>query len=454
MSAALDLMASLVLEDDCSWGDVAAPFQWEDARAILNPDSPTPYSYLTRARGASKTADLAGVAIAAMLTQAPPGAKCYAVAADRDQGRLLVDSIEGYVARTALLRGALDVQAFSVAALRTGATLDVLAADGPSAWGLRPYFTVADELAQWGATEGPRKVWEAISSGSAKLAGARLVVLTTAGDPGHWSRRVLDHALASELWRVNEIPGPAPWADPTRLAEQAARLPESVYLRLFENRWTSPEEALVTDEQLRCCVTLDGPLEPARDRRYIVGVDVGLKKDATVAAVCHAEREGESVRVVLDRMERWQGSRLRPVRLAEVEDWLYQASRAYNLARIVADPWQAVGMLQRLKGRGVSVEEYVFSQQSVGRLASTLHLLLRDGLFALPDDEELLGELANVRFRETAPGVMRLDHDPDKHDDRALALALAAQRLVTRPQSRLRSYSPVKYQIGDFGADR
>jgi len=53
-----------------------------------------------------------------------------------------------------------------------------------------------------------------------------------------------------------------------------------------------------------------------------------------------------------------------------------------------------------------------FSSASVGRLASTLHLLLRKRAFALPDDPELLDELANVRLRETSPGVLRMAPRP------------------------------------------
>jgi hypothetical protein len=80
--------------------------------------------------------------------------------------------------------------------------------------------------------------------------------------------------------------------------------------------------------------------------------------------------------------------------------------------------------------RGLRAHEFAFSAAAVGRLASTLHLLLRDRALALPDDAELLDELANVRLRETSPGVLRMDHDPGQHDDRAIALALAAQRLL------------------------
>jgi hypothetical protein len=61
---------------------------------------------------------------------------------------------------------------------------------------------------------------------------------------------------------------------------------------------------------------------------------------------------------------------------------------------------------------------------------------LRDHRVALPDDEELLHELANVRFRQTSPGALIMDHDPDKHDDGAIALALAAFALVEHPPAR------------------
>ena len=59
--------------------------------------------------------------------------------------------------------------------------------------------------------------------------------------------------------------------------------------------------------------------------------------------------------------------------------------------------------------------------------------LLRDHHVALPDDEALVDELANVRLHESSPGVLRMEHDPDKHDDRAIALALAAFALVEQP---------------------
>ncbi len=431
MSDALRVLRSLVLEDGRRWGEAAAAFQVEDAEAVLDEASPTPYHWMGRSRGGSKTADLAGMAISAMVAQLPPGSRLYALAADQDQGRLLLDSVEGYARRTPELRGALDVQAFRVVAVRTGSVLDVLPADEAGSWGIRPAFLLVDEIAQWSDTRRPRKLWESVSSAATKIAGARMVVASTAGEPGHFARTIRDHALRDPLWRVHEVAGPPPWADPARLAEQRRRLPESLYARLFDNVWTEAEDRLVDRETLRAAVRLPGPVPPEPGRRYAIGLDVGLKHDRTVAAVATGQRLADGrTAVALVRLGVWSGSRLRPVRLAEVEAWLDEQARAYLHAEIVADPYQAVGLLQRLGGRGLRVREFAFTAASVGRLASTLFQLLRNREVLLPDDEALLDELAHVRLRESSPGVLRLDHDAGRHDDRAIALALAASAVV------------------------
>jgi hypothetical protein len=432
MASALDLLSSLRLENGRRWGEAAEPFQWADARAVLDTTADAPLQhFLTRPRGASKTSDLGGIAIAALLTQLAARSSSYAVAADRDQGRLLLDAIGGFVARTEELGRALDVRAWSVVNPRTGATLEVLAADGPSAYGLRPHLLIADELAQWPSTPNARAVWEAVVSALPKVPGARLVVLTSAGSPAHWAHTVREHAREHARWRLHEVPGPTPWIDPEALAEQRALLTESQYARLHLNQWVTADDSLVHPEDLAACVVLPGPQDYAPGNRYVVALDVGLKKDRTVAAVCHAYAgmAGQQ-RVALDRVAVWQGSRKKPVALAEVEAWVAEASRLYGDAEVVLDPWQAVGLAQRLRGEGHRVTEFSFTAQSVGRLASTLHLLLRDRALDLPDDAELLDELANVRLRETSPGVVRLEHDAGKHDDRAVSLALAAQHLL------------------------
>jgi hypothetical protein len=223
----MDVMAGLVLEDGQRWGEAAYGFQWEDTNAILDASAP-PYHFLTRARGSSKTTDLAGVSIAMLLTL-PDRSRLHWLAADRDQGALAIDAIGGFVSRTPMLHGALDVQSWRVRFGPTDSTLDILAADAPSAWGLRSNAVFVDEIAQWATTPGPQRLWEAVSTAAAKAKQARMVVLTTAGDPAHWSYKVLQHAETDPMWRVHQVPGPAPWMDPDRLAEQRRRHQPSVH---------------------------------------------------------------------------------------------------------------------------------------------------------------------------------------------------------------------------------
>ena len=49
---------------------------------------------------------------------------------------------------------------------------------------------------------------------------------------------------------------------------------------------------------------------------------------------------------------------------------------------------------------------------------------------------ELINELANVKLREISPGVIRMDAEAGQHDDRAIALAIAAHDLLNQQASQ------------------
>jgi hypothetical protein len=72
---------------------------------------------------------------------------------------------------------------------------------------------VLDEIAQWPTTSGAKQLFEAVTSAAAKIETARMVLLTTAGSPSHWSHKVREHARTDPLWRVHEVHGPPPWMD-------------------------------------------------------------------------------------------------------------------------------------------------------------------------------------------------------------------------------------------------
>jgi phage terminase large subunit-like protein len=449
MSVAFNILSSLVIEDGRTWGDAATPVQLGDAQAIIEGDQP--YHAITRARGYSKTADVAGV-IAAKAITAPAGSKLYWLAADQDQGGLALDSITGYIERTPMLQGELSVQSRRVLVPSTGTTIEVLAADAASSWGLRPYFAAVDELAQWPQTTNAQRLFEAITSAMLKVPTARLVVMTTAGSPTHFAAKVFEHARESDLWRCSETPGPAPWSDPVMLAEQKKRLPESVYANLFLNEWQETDGAFLDLSALDRCFSLKGPsIAPIDGRRYFAGLDLGHVNDASVFAMGH--REGESVH--LDVMQVWQGSKKRPVNFAEVQSFIENAHKRYRFD-LRADPWQALSVLQRLRDNGVKATEFTFSAASKQRLASTLLQAINDGTLHLYHAPGLRDELAALRVRQTSSGGWTFDHVSGGHDDRATALALMAVAVIDQPkntvstQSYMPQQGPVVVREGDL----
>jgi hypothetical protein len=357
------------------------------------------------------------------------------LAADKDQGRLLIDSIRGFVSRTPGLGSSVRVDQDKVTA-HDDIVLKVLAADAAGTYGLRPAFLIVDEIAQWPDTPNARKLWEAASTAMLKMPGARMVVLTTAGDPAHWSYNIRTHAETSPRWRLHELPGPPPWADEAALEDLRNSLPSASYRQLFENRWTSNEERLTTREDVEACIAPHGMLSPAPRTDYAIGLDLGLVNDRTAAVVAHLHRTDGAPLVIVDRLQVWAGSRDDPVQIDDVKTWLRDTAHGFNCAEIVMDHWQTAGMAQELKRLGLKVTEHQGTQGLNNRLAVTLYSLLRNHQLLLPNDEDLVDELINLDIYETRPGQYRMDHTAGRHDDRAVALALAAQHLLDKPQRR------------------
>jgi hypothetical protein len=48
----------------------------------------------------------------------------------------------------------------------------------------------------------------------------------------------------------------------------------------------------------------------------------------------------------------------------------------------------------------------------------------------LPADDALIDELVNVQLRGVSPGAYRIDHASGRHDDMAIAVAMASAYLV------------------------
>jgi phage terminase large subunit-like protein len=435
---AFDLACLQILEDGRCWGEAAEPFQIEDVRALLSQSPPN--NFLTRARGSAKTADCALVANSVMLAEAPPGSNLIVLAADVDQGTILLDFMRGFAERTRILRGKMVFTQTTAYAPERNVRLTVMASDAASIWGRGPYFAICDEVAQWPDSPRAAKTFEALASCTFKRHG-RLAVITTAGDPAHWSYKLWEHSGNDPAWRRHDVPGPSPWMDADALAAEERRLPAYLFARLFRNEWTGDDDRLTTLHDLRARAVIPQPLPPMPGKQYIIGLDLSQTRDNTVAVVGHGERATEGIghigrtHVVVDALRVWHGSPDHPISLDEVESEVVQLAREYRGAKIVLDNWQGAQMAERLqKVHGQRVQACHFTETLAMQVASTLVELFRNKAVSLLDDPPLIDELAHIRLVDAGQGGFRIAHDANRHDDYAVALGLMAiQALRPRP---------------------
>ncbi|MDE2096470.1 MAG: hypothetical protein KGL39_04430 [Patescibacteria group bacterium] len=433
--AAYNLLCGLVLESGKRWGDVATDFQIADAKAILSPERPN-WHFLTRPRGGSKSSDIGGIALIWVAVMARPLANGHVVAASSEQANIIIDAMAGFVARTPELNGVVTVAAKKIVAAN-GAWVEVLAQSDSGAWGLRDaHLLVCDEFCQWPETRGAKRVWTAMISTAPKVPNCKFIVMSSAGEPSHWSRDIFERCKINPLWRVSETPGPVPWMSPEELASlRDYELRPSEYDRLVLNIWAEDEDRAISVEDWDAAVQPYTSLEPRPGVKYIITVDIGITNDAAVMCVMHREHVDPNdpdspYRVVVDHIERWKGSKKKPVQITAVEQWLTANAPRWNKARVWADPTQFMGNIQDLRKRGIRADEYKFTATSVGEIASALVRSFRSRQIIVPDIAVLKDELLKVRLRESSPGVTRLDHDKGGHDDQAVAIGMGCEKLL------------------------
>lgn len=439
VTTAYDILYGLELEDGRLWGEAAIEWQLNDAQHILLPGYKQA-NFLTRPRGGSKSTDIAGYGLGWLVAEAPPRMHSYVVATAEEQSKEVLDAAEGFIARTPGLSDYVMCESNTIFAAN-GAQFHVLTSDGSSAWGKGrdTAFIILDEFAQWPETKKYRKLWVAMLTATQKTPGLRLIILTSAGEPGHFSYDVIDEAengTTSEFWYVSQMPGPVPWATQASLEMQRPHLTDSEFQRLHLNKWTAEEDRLITEEEWDAAAVLKGSLPAVKGVKYAITVDIGVKVDPTVIVVSHAEPMAgdlEHKRVVIDHLDRFipkvakkkSGADAQEVVLNEVEMRIKLLHAEYNRAPVWGDPSQFIQMRQNLARSGIRVKEFKFTPTSVGELGSGLVLALENLQVWLPKIAALKDELMHVRLKQTTPGSYRLDHDEKRHDDQAVTIGMA-----------------------------
>lgn len=415
--------------EPAAWGTVREPWQDDILRhkvplfeALAFPDRPfpaAPFFCDVLPRGHDKSS-LEGRLATWLLLYSKRDIQGYVLAADKDQGALLVQAMRD----EAKLNPWIDEKLVFTRNVVTGPSgfVEVLPADAGSAYGLRGNLYLIDELTNWKKPKA-KEVWQAVLSGFGKVVPTVAGILTNAGYLGSWQHAVIESLKTDRLWRHYEAPGPlASWMSPEVIASLRAKLASPAEgRRLYDNRWINAAEDVdyLTREEVLACFDESLTYRLRGDRRvtnYIASIDYGPKKDRTVCLIGH--REGS--KAVIDRLDVWD----RPCQPSEVLSWVKEVEPRFRPVEWVIDPYQMLSNIETMRKEGLNVHEFNARggagnfeiAQALRAFASTAALRLYPGAGV-----QLVDELSNLVCKKMSYGF-RIDHDNTRHDDQAVAI--------------------------------
>lgn len=428
-------------------GKVAEPWQREAFDALdpawlsiigKGPPDPVRRAYLERARGHSKTTDIAAM-VTWLLFAADRKVTGIATAADKDQAKLLRDGIDTVVRLNPWLSEILTVNKYGVYNVQTGSELQIIATDDGSAYGHTVDFIICDELTHWDSEE----MFTAAFSTAAKRPTCLFVIISNAGMAkglelpdmdgvelgGSWHWRIREAARKSEDWFFQRLDGAvASWITEKTLADQRTVLTGKSYARLWLNQWqTEGGEGLSMEDVMACCVR-PGPIE--KNRGEFVAICGGLDLAQThhhaafVAIGCDIGRQ----RLVLVETQRWRpadfdGGR---ISLTTVENDVMEICKRLGLAGIVYDPWQCERSAEELERRGIKTFRYPPNPKNGHEMAKEVLHSFRVRDVELYPEPTLLKDLQRIQIVERSLGYKLTgpEDEEDGHCDMATALAL------------------------------
>lgn len=399
----------------------------------------------------------------------------YILAADRDQGRLILQAQEDLIRLNPWLAD--DVHITKDVIAGPCGEITVLPCDAGSSMGLRGNLYIADEIVHWKR----QKEWSAIVTGLPKVQPTIFAVLSNAGLEGSWQHEAFLEAQSDpKSWSVFYREGTlATWQDPEAIRKARRLIPPSEGDRLFDNKWIDPtaEHDYLRRSELAQCARLGEELNlRLRTRKqygvgnYVVGIDYGARRDRTALCVLHMDQNN---RTIIDRLDVWQGTPENQIKIADVQEWIEQVERAFSPCAWVVDPAQMEGTIQWMAGRGLPVVPWaarggkanyemamhlraIVVEQKLAWYPNAGCLDVKDVRTGREFTERLEDELVALRVKKMPYGF-RFDHENQKHDDRAVAVTMAALKALEYPALSLSSGfvpSPVSVRPPDDRLDR
>lgn len=465
------------------YGEIAEPWQWKIAEALIpafeNVTRVEPKKgyygprcfWITLPRGHDKTSLIARFCNWA-IAYSRWSISLIACAKDKEQAGILAETAELEANLNPWLARRIDFKNFLIRSRpqTSGPNVDtklrILACDASGSYGYKSDIMILDELTWWSDTQG-KDMFGAIASGREKRPNSILVVISNAGVIDTWQWNAFQVAKANpEMWKVIETEGPvASWMTVEKTKDLRAMLPPILVKRIYDNEWVNENEdcGFVSRREAEQCEILGRKTGLTRQTRglegiqYYAGLDYGPKKDRTVCTVMHMEGDD----LIVDEMDVWQGKDFpnRTVPVAKVEEWIEDTKKRYPKIHYVADKYELESTVQKFE-RNTSIERF---EPRGGKSNYELCQILRDlivngrlrwypgcgeifaqnsmGVFR---PHSLVDEFSELIIRPMTYGY-RLDHTSGKHDDRAVAIGMAAWKILSTKRLRTLSRHPAYF---------
>lgn len=300
--------------------------------------------------------------------------------------------------------------------------------------GLSIVCAICDEIGFWRdeitAANPATEVLRAIRPGMANFPNAKLVKISSpfAKQGLLWddySKRALHREML--VWRL-DTRTMNPSLSASFLDSEELRDPESFAREYGAEFYESASAFLPAEVMDACLISGRYELPPNGESLYTAALDAAFRGDNFAFSIVH--RAGE--RVVEDVTRSWRGSRSSPVNLAATLNEIVATLRRYGVGKIHGDSFCSEPIRQSFAREGIT---YVQSTTLGARAApvwNTLHTLAMSRQIELLDSPETASELKRLELVVTSGGNARVEA-ASGHDDRCVALALAAHQCVAQP---------------------
>jgi hypothetical protein len=165
------------------------------------------------------------------------------------------------------------------------------------------------------------------------------------------------------------------------------------------------------------CTAGDMFAGPMPGARYVAGIDLGRKHDASVLWIMDATERRGVYHQTWDSGEDWTQQR---------EGMVY-ACNLFDIDRVSVDATGMGGDIfsQALSEAGLPVEDYIFTESTRMHMLNSLAVAMERNNVSFPNEQNLIRQLRAFQFLKKGNGKPRPDHPDGEHDDEIFALGMA-----------------------------